>query len=287
MEIQDRHKRLLKLLAAHGTASVSQLADWLGVSPATVRRDLSLLDTAGQIRRVRGGGAHVDGGRAAALRSGSFASATQRHPGRKRAIARYAAGMCADGDTILIGGGTTTCAMADFLDQRRMRVLTNSFEVARILLAGSENEVILSGGKIYAEQSIVLSPFDTEAIQYCYADKLFLGVHGLAPLGLMEADPLLIQAGRRLIGQAQQVVVLADSSKFGNKGGMFLCSLDQVSCVVTDDGVADGTVQMLERAGVEVRVVTADPLRDDVADADGIVAAQRYGPPAQPPKMRH
>lgn len=193
-------------------------------------------------------------------RQGRLAGAltARLQPQRKRAIARYAAGLCADGDTILVGGGSTTAAMAGFLCGHRLRVLTNSFEVARVLLADSENEVILSGGRIHAVQSIVASPFDVEAIRYCYADKLFTGVHALGPLGLLEADPLLVRAGRRLINQAQHLVVLADSSKFARRGGTPLCGLDQVGCVITDDAVPDAAVQMLERAGVDVRVVAAD-----------------------------
>jgi DeoR family ulaG and ulaABCDEF operon transcriptional repressor len=273
MENHARYKRLLKLLAEHGSASVSELAQWLAVSPSTIRRDMRLLDLSGQIVRVHGGGKRIDVRRAVTRKGGSFQDEFQRYPERKRAIARYAASMCSDGETILVGGGTTTCGMTEFLEDRRMRILTNSFEVARILLATSENEVILSGGKIYAEEKLILSPFDTEAIQYCYADKLFLGVHGLSALGVMEADPLLVQAGRRLIGQAQQIVVLADSSKFGNKGGMFLCGLDRVSTVVTDSHVPDHAVQMLERAGIDLRIVDPDSFRG-VESADAIAAAR-------------
>lgn len=276
MEHHDRHKRLLRLMAEHGAASVSDLAQWLGVSPSTVRRDMRLLDLSGQIVRVHGGGKRVDVGRAVTRKGGSFQNDSQRYPERKRAIARYAASLCRDGETILIGGGTTTCGMTEFLEDRRMRILTNSFEVARILLTTSDNEVILSGGKVYAEEKLILSPFDTEAIQYCYADKLFLGVHGLSPLGLMEVDPLLVQAGRRLIGQAQHIVVLADSSKFGNKGGMFLCGLDQVSSVITDSDVPDHAVQMLERAGIGVRIVHPDSFRS-VSGTDPIAVGSLAG----------
>ena len=258
MENHVRHKRLLKLLTEYGSASVSQLAEWLDVSPSTIRRDIRLLDTAGQVKRVHGGGKRIDPRDGAGLRSGNFSCDSQRHPERKRAIARFAASLCHDGETILIGGGTTTCRMTEFLKDRHMRILTNSFAVARILLQTSENEVILSGGKIYTEQSLILSPFDSEAIQYCYADKLFMGAYGVSTLGLMEADPLLIHAGRRLINQARKVIVLADSSKFTNKGGMFLCGLEKIASVVTDDGIADATVQMLERAGIAVKVVAAD-----------------------------
>jgi len=258
MDNHDRHKRLLKFVAEHGSASVGQLASWLGTSPSTVRRDLRLLDLSGQVKRFHGGGRRIDGRHAAALRANGFMERAGRHPGRKRAIARHAATLCDAGDTIMIGGGTTTAAMAAFLAAPALRILTNSFDVARRLLASGEHEVILSGGRIYADQNLILSPFDTEAIQYCYADKLFIGAHAVSALGVRESDPLLVQAGKRLIGQAQQLIVLADSSKFANKDGMFLCGLAQVARVVTDTDAPDAAVQMLERAGVKVTLVQPD-----------------------------
>ncbi len=276
MDHRYRHKHLLRLLAEHGAAPIPQLADWLGVSPATVRRDIRLLDTAGQLRRTHGGARRIDSGPARPHGPGMFDAAARLHAGRKRAIARRAAALCADGDTVLIGGGTTTFHMAPFLGERRMRVLTNSFAMARELLAASDNEVILSGGKVYPAQGIILSPFDTEALQYCYADRLFMGAHCLCALGVMEADALLIQAGRRLIHQARQVVVLADSSKFGGRGGMFLCALDRIARVITDTSAPDAAVQMLERAGIAVDLVAPD------APAAEPAAETAAGLPLQP-----
>jgi DeoR family ulaG and ulaABCDEF operon transcriptional repressor len=256
MNHQHRHKHLLRLLAEHGAATIPELSHWLGVSPATVRRDIRLLDTAHQLRRTHGGARQAEAPQAPSHGT-AFERGLLTFTDRKRAIARRAAALCADGDTVLIGGGSTTFHLADHLAARQMRVLTNSFALARQLVATSSNEVILSGGKIYPEHGIILSPFDSEAVQHCYASKLFMGARCLSALGLMEEEPLLIQAGRRLIGQAQQLIVLADSSKFGRRGGMFLCALDKIACVISDTGAPDSAVQMLERAGV--RVVLVDP----------------------------
>jgi DeoR family ulaG and ulaABCDEF operon transcriptional repressor len=258
MDHQDRHKRMLKLLTERGSATVPQLVDWLGVSIATVRRDLRLLDAAQHLRRTRGGARRVELKGTPRLRSLSFHDNMRVHLDRKRAIARRAVDLCCDGDTVLIGGGTTTFQMVDFMADRRIRVMTNSFELARYSLSVSDNEVILAGGKIYPEQGVILSPFDGEDMRYCYANHLFMGVHCLSVLGMMEADPLLIQAGHRLIPQAQQVTVLADASKFANRGGMFLCALEKIACVITDTNAPDAGVQMLERAGVQVLLVTPD-----------------------------
>ncbi len=85
---------------------------------------------------------------------------------------------------------------------------------------------MLSGGTIYREQNIILSPFDNDVSRNFYARSMFMGAQGLGPLGLMEADPLLIQAEQKLIDQADELVVLVDSSKFRQRSSLILCGLD-------------------------------------------------------------
>jgi DeoR/GlpR family transcriptional regulator of sugar metabolism len=95
------------------------------------------------------------------LTSETFQNNIQCYAERKRAIARHAAGMCTDGETIIINGGTTTFMMAEFLADRHLKILTNSFLMAERLLVSSENEIILPGGKVYREQNVILSPSTT------------------------------------------------------------------------------------------------------------------------------
>ncbi|QGZ41493.1 DeoR family transcriptional regulator [Pseudoduganella flava] len=261
-----RRKRLLKLLAEHQTASVPQLVEWLSASPATVRRDISWLAARNLLTRTRGGAANLaQKKRNMTLTSETFEHNIQCFADRKRAIARYAAGMCEEGETIVINGGTTTFMMADFLVDKHLKILTNSFLMAERLLLSSENEVILPGGKVYREQNVILSPFDNDITQHHYAAKMFMSVYGLSLLGLMEADPLLIQAEKRLIGQAEELIVLADSSKFAKKAGLILCGLDRVSCVITDTHASDAAVQLLEQSGVKVVTVAPEPVPTPVA----------------------
>ena len=88
-----------------------------------------------------------------------------------------------------------------------------------------------------------------------YARRMFMGAQGLGPLGLMEADPLLIQAEQKLIGQADELVVLVDSSKFRNRSSLILCPLSRIHVVITDDGITDRDAQMLEAAEIRLIVV--------------------------------
>jgi len=264
-----RHKRMLKLLSEHEHASVQQLMDWLSASAATVRRDISWLATKNQLTRTRGGAQKLQPlqkKRSFTLSSETFQNNIECHSAEKRAIARYAASMCKNGETIIINGGTTTYGMVEFLVDKQLKILTNSFLMAERLLVTSDNEIILPGGKVYREQNVILSPFENDIAQHHYAAKMFMGVYGLSILGLMEADPLLIQAEKRLISQAEELIVLVDSSKFARKAGLILCGLNRVSCVVTDTGVSDGAVQLLEQYGVKVITVAPEALRPQAQD---------------------
>lgn len=278
-----RRKRLLKLLAEHQTATVQQLVEWLSASPATVRRDISWLASRNLLTRTRGGAENLPPKRRHfALSSETFENNIQCHAARKRAIARYAAGLCADGETIIINGGTTTYMMAEFLADKHLKILTNSFLMAERLLVLSENEIIVPGGKVYREQNVILSPFDNDITQHHYASKMFMSVYGLSLLGLMEADPLLIQAEKRLISQAEELIVLADSSKFSKKAGLILCGLDRVSQVITDTGVSDGAVQTLEHYGIKVVTLPPEEFAPEV-QAPFHTAAYDLQPAIMPP----
>ncbi|NRR31681.1 DeoR/GlpR transcriptional regulator [Oxalobacteraceae bacterium] len=257
-----RRKGILKLLEKHQTASVEQLVEWLNSSPATVRRDIVWLVERNLLARVRGGAKLLPQTKPALpLRSETFDHNIACRTAQKRAIARHASGMCVDGETIIINGGTTTYMMTEFLAKQRLKILTNSFLMADQLLRTSENEIMLPGGKVYREQNVILSPFENDITQHHYAAKIFMGIYGISMLGLMEADPLLIQAEKRLIGQAEEIIVLADSSKFARKAGLILCGLNRVACVITDTDVADGAVQMLEHSGIKVVTVAPDALQ--------------------------
>jgi DeoR family ulaG and ulaABCDEF operon transcriptional repressor len=136
-----------------------------------------------------------------------------------------------------------------------MQVFTNSFPIAEHLLHNSKIDVMLSGGTIYREQNIILSPFENDVTRNFYARRLFMGAQGVSPLGVMEADPLIIQAEQKLIGQADELVLLVDSTKFKSRSSLVLCPISKISTVITDDGISSEALRMLEAADVKVIVV--------------------------------
>lgn len=256
MSNDARRKALLKILTERERATLEELVEELHASIATIRRDITFLAQRGLLHRLRGGAERVATTPHYALAGGTFDQYLSILPAQKRAIAQRAAAMCQDGETITISSGTTTFMMVEFLAKRRMTILTNSFLMAEQLLTRSQNQIIVPGGLIYREQNVILSPFENDVTQNHYASKMFLGAAGLTEVGLLARDPLVTQAEKRLLDQANKLVVLADSSKFDNPGaGLILCPLQKLHCVITDDRVSDASVQMLERAGVKVIIV--------------------------------
>lgn len=220
-----------------------------------MRRDIATLHMQKKLRRVRGGAEAITPPQFVGLAGRPFAVNETMRIKEKQAIARAAVDLCEDGESIIINGGTTTFQMVHPMASRRMQVFTNSFPIAEHLLKHSKNTIMLSGGTIYREQNIILSPFDNDVTRNFYAKRMFMGVQGLGPLGLMEADPLLIQAEQKLIGQADELVVLADSSKFENRSSLVLCPLARITTVITDGMVSDKAASMLEAAEVNLIVV--------------------------------
>ncbi|MCT7377026.1 DeoR/GlpR family DNA-binding transcription regulator [Chelativorans salis] len=254
MHEKERHRIILSAIQEKPVATVQEMVDLTGASEATIRRDIAALHMQQKLKRVRGGAEANTPPQVIGLAGRPFKVNETLNVDKKRAIAREAVDLCSDGEPIIINGGTTTFQMVHFLASRRMPILTNSFVIAEHLLKHSKNTVVLPGGTIYREQNIVLSPFDNDVTANFYARRMFMGAQGLGPLGLMEGDPLLIQAEQKLINQADELVVLADSSKFRQRSSLILCGLERIATVITDEGVTDREAKMLEALGISLIV---------------------------------
>lgn len=253
----ERHRLIQSAVQEKPVATVQELVALTGSSEATIRRDIAALHVQKKLRRVRGGAEAISPPQFVGLAGRTFRVNETANVQQKRAIAKAAVAMCKDGEPVIINGGTTTFQMVHHLTNTRLQVFTNSFPIAEHLLHHSKNTVMLSGGVIYREQNIILSPFENDVTRNFYAKRMFMSAQGLGPLGLMEADPLLIQAEHKLINQADELIVLADSSKFKNRSSLILCGLDRITTVITDDRIDDASARMLETAGVQLAVVSA------------------------------
>ena len=152
--------------------------------------------------------------------------------------------------------------MVHYLAPMRLQVMTNSFPIAEHLIKHSNCTVMLPAGAVYREQNIILSPFDSDGTGHFYARRFFMGARGVSPLGIMESDSLIIQSEQRLMRQADELIVLVDSSKFKTRSSLILCPLERVSTIITDDGIDERDRRMVETAGIGLIVASTDRKED-------------------------
>jgi len=247
----ERHRIIVKLVQERSVVGIGDLVEILDSSEATVRRDINALAGQGKIRRIRGGAEALSPRHESHLVGVPFALSRDMKSAQKRAIARAAVELIQDGESIIINGGTTTFAMVEFLVPRTLDILTNSVPIVTGLLA-SHNRVIVPGGTLYREQNIVLSPYENDSIDHFWGHKLFLSCYGLNRFGLMEADPLIVQAAVKLLRRAEEVIVLADSRKLRQRSSMIVAPLERISTLVTDDGATDEELELFRTAGIKV-----------------------------------
>lgn len=252
MNEQDRHAAILAMLSTAQFASINDIVSRLHVSYATVRRDISKLDQAGAVRKVHGGLTRIESGGGLSAIGRPYRENQAIQTAQKHAIALEARRLCHDGDTIFIHGGTSCSIFADQLSELSLRIFTNSVPVAESIWTSSTCHLHLLGGDLHREPAIFYSTELWE--EEFYVSKYFLGTLGIGPDGLLENNPLLVRVIDMVVGRASEVVVLADSSKFGVRARLKALPFDRIGTLITDDGVSDGDAKMVEDAGVHLIV---------------------------------
>ena len=260
MREHQRSEILRILLAERGFLSIADVMAATGVSAASARRDAGRLAEAGVATRIHGGIQAVGFAGSEAnppptLATPAFDDSETTNIEAKRAIARQAVELCEDGEAIIVNGGTTTYQMAQFLRGRRLKVLTNSYPLAEFLIRETENRVALPGGEVYRAQKMIVAPFDDDAIQHYWARLMFMSGVSISPLGVIEGDPLIARAEKKLLDRADRLIVLADASKFAPVGGLVVCPLSRIAMLITDRATPPEALAMLREAGVQTIVV--------------------------------
>jgi DeoR family ulaG and ulaABCDEF operon transcriptional repressor len=264
MHSTEREKLILECLREQGFISLRDLWGRVVASRATIRRDLLRLTETGVITRVHGGAklaaatkssASLTDGASSALPGVPLDDCVDRNRRPKEWVAREAAKLCKPGEAVMIDGGSTTLQMCPHLAGLNLQVLTNSLPIANALLGQAGTRVLVSGGQVFPEQNIILSAGGDDGMPRFHAPKLFIGAAAVGPAGIMQPDVILVAAERRLIDRAQQIVVLADSSKFNGPSGHVVCPLDEIDVLITDSGIASAHRKMLEGAGVKTIIV--------------------------------
>ena len=249
MLARQRQARILEEVRRAGGARVSELTLLLGVSDMTIRRDLDQLAADGAIQKVHGGavlGSHVT------EEPGFEAKSSLAQPA-KQAIATRAAELIEPGTAIALSAGTTTWGLGKHVAAiQGLTIVTNSTTVADTISGHEANKqtVILTGG-VRTPSAALVGPVADATIRSLHFDQLFLGVHGMdAHAGFTTPNLAEAETNRALIARAREVIVVADSSKWGTVGLADFGPLSVADVLITDDGLsADARAAISDAVG--------------------------------------
>jgi DeoR family transcriptional regulator, aga operon transcriptional repressor len=252
MRQSERLSRIVEQLSANGSVGVGDLAEDLGVSPATVRRDLALLEQQRLLARTHGGAvAH------GVLFELPLRYRSARRQEQKARIAQAVSELVPDGAAVGMTGGTTTTEAARALsDRRRLTVVTNSLNIASELAVRPNLKLVVTGGVARPESYELVGPLAEASLSGLHLDMVLVGVDGIAVgAGLTTHHEVEAHTNRALISRARHVVVIADSSKIGQVAFARICDLDAVDQVISDVGADPAEVAALRGAGASVTLV--------------------------------
>ncbi len=253
MHPEARQHRIAEYLQQVEFASLDEIAQQVGASVSTVRRDLSVLEAIGTMRRTHGGARIVN------PRTDEFAfSARDAHQlAEKEAIGRACAELIQPNQTVIMDAGTTVFHVARYLESKTPQIITNSLPVANLFASANKLEVVVSGGVIYPRLGVLVGPTAVEAFSRIHADVAIMSAGGISVEGITNSHGLLIGIQHAMIKASQKVIFCLDHTKFGRQSVLPLCDLDSADIVVTDSAAPADLVQALRARGLEVIVAPA------------------------------
>ena len=245
----EREKLIIDSLDG-GIRTIAELSTKLGVSEATVRRDLQSLEDRRLVRRVHGGAEPVRRGGAGEL---LFNEKTSLHAAEKELIAERALDFIHDNDAVFLDGGSTVLALARKLKLRKnLTVVTNSLMAAGELMETS-HRLILLGGEFRARSRTLVGPLTSRILESLAIHTAFLGTMGFTvESGISTSDPNEAYTKELVMKRAAQVILLADSSKLGTPSLATSGSIDDINTIITDCNVPGEMISKLAKKHIEV-----------------------------------
>jgi DeoR/GlpR family transcriptional regulator of sugar metabolism len=242
----ERHRYIQDALSRQDFVSLEDLCKNLGASRATVRRDLIELEQSRNIRRVHGG-AMSTASREEALDFKQLSVSCQEE---KIRIGQTAADLVQDGQTVILGGGSTVAEVARCLLCRSIQIVTNSIPVAQLFWECPQTEVTLTGGYLYPRLGIQFGPICERMLHSISADVAIMGIRGITKNGLSDTSPLVVESIRAMMKSAQRVVIVSDHTKFGRNAMIHVADLTELDQIISDRDLAPEYRQLLEEKGV-------------------------------------
>ena len=256
MLAEERRGRLLELVRVNGFAALPDLADALKVSESTVRRDLEYLEEDGSAKRTHGGVFYTGA-------SPKLPHFDERQPGqwdKKRVIAATAVALIDDGDTLLLDGGTTTYEVARLLVGRPLQIVTNSLPVANLFASSPNTDLIVLGGYVYPRTGVALGPYSNRMLEGVNVRRTILSVAGANERGFYNSNLLLVETEQAMMKAADEVMIVADSTKFGRQSLALMCPLGAVQHVVVDQEIGTDWREKFSTSGVQLHIAGTDHL---------------------------
>jgi DeoR/GlpR family transcriptional regulator of sugar metabolism len=248
--VEERRNQLLEMVRSRGFASLPELADQLKVSESTIRRDLDFLEDVGSAKRTHGGVFYTGP-------SPKLPHFDERQPAqwdKKRAIAEEAVKLVEDGDAVLLDGGSTTYEVARLLVGRRLQIVTNSLPVANLFASNANNDLVIVGGYVYPRTGVALGPYANKMLERLNVRRTILSVSGINERGFFNNNLLLVETEQAMMRAADEVIVVADSTKFGRQSLAHLCALGDIKHLVVDDEIPAAWRDRAAEAGVQLHV---------------------------------
>ena len=228
--MNERHNKILEILSENKKVEVTKLSESLGVSQVTIRKDLDHLEMQGLVLRAHGYARLND--------SDDINQRLAFHHDIKQQIAKTAASLVENGETIMIESGSCCALLALEIAQTKkdVTIITNSAFIADYIRKTGNCRIILLGGEYQNESQVMVGPMTRMCVEAFYVDKLFIGIDGFSiDSGFTGNDFMRCEAVRDMAKQANQVIVVSESGKFKQKGTVKLLGLQQISCVVSDE----------------------------------------------------
>jgi DeoR family transcriptional regulator, fructose operon transcriptional repressor len=248
---EERQQEILRRARVDGRVDVVAVAADLAVTTETVRRDLTVLERAGMLRRVHGGAIPIE-------RLGFEPALAARDTvlvAEKERIAKAALAEVPDEGVIILDAGSTTRRLADALPTgRELTVVVNSPPLATVLAARANLSVIILGGRVRGKTLAAVDDWGWQQLRQMHVDVAFIATNGYSlERGLTTPDPAEAAVKREMIAASRRAVLLADHTKYGNDYFACFGTLSQIDVVVTDSGLDEGLVADIEAAGPRVR----------------------------------
>lgn len=246
----ERRDSIIQILNKEGKVRVDELSEEFSVTSVTIRNDLDFLEKKGILHRTHGGALI----RKNVYEDPSLEEKQKLHSEEKQLIGQKAVEFIESGDSILLDSGTTTLEISRNLNgKKNLTVMTNALQIAMDLAGKEDITVMLTGGTIRSESYSLVGPDAEKVIGNYFFDKLFLGVDGLdISHGLTTPNPMEAQLNRIMVERAQKVIAVTDSSKFGRHSFSYICNLDVISTIITDENISDEFEKQFIKRNIEV-----------------------------------